>query len=109
MFEVSLARYSRLMKKLILPVLMMGFLTACNDSKGRAPGAETSVSVNLDETKETAKKTFKNAEREIEKGAAKAKDKLEDAGEALSDKLAEAKDKLTDNDKPSVKVEVKKE
>jgi hypothetical protein len=96
------------MKKLFLPVLV-GLLTACSDKAGSEPKAETAVSINLEETKESAKKTFQNAEREIEKGAAKAKDKLEDAGETISDKLAEAKDKLTEDDKASIKVEVKKD
>ena len=97
------------MKKLILPVLLVGLFTACSDSPNSEPKAEASVSVDLDETKKQAKETYQKAEREIEKGAAKAKDKLEDAGEAISDKFAEAKDKLTDNDKPSIKVEVKKD
>jgi hypothetical protein len=97
------------MKKLISSILLVGLFAACSDSGNNAPKAETEVSVDLEKTKEQAKDTFQKAEREIEKGAAKAKDKLEDAGEAISDKFAEAKDKLTDNDKPSIKVEVKKD
>jgi hypothetical protein len=97
------------MKKLFLSFLVLGLFTACSDKSGGEPKAEAAVSVDFDEAKASAKKTLKNAEREIEKGAAKAKDKLEDAGEAISDKLAEAKDKLTDDDKASIKVEVKKD
>src|SRR5687767_6778417 len=97
------------MKKLLFPVILASLVTACSDRNGTEPKAETSVSIDLDKTKEQAKETYKKAEREIEKGAAKAKDKFEEAGEAISDKFEEAKDKLTDNDKPSVKVEVKKD
>ena len=97
------------MKKLFLSVFVVSLAVACSDKGSGEPKAETTVSIDLDETKEAAKKTWQNAEREIEKGAAKAKDKLEDAGEAISDKLAEAKDKLTDDDKASIKVEVKKD
>jgi hypothetical protein len=97
------------MKRIFLPVLVIGLLTACSDSKNREPKAETSVKVDLDSAKESAKDAFEKAGKEIEKGAAKAKDKLQDAGEAISDKVAEAKDKLTDDDKASVKIEVKKD
>ena len=84
-------------------------MAACSDKSGTEPKAETKLSIDLEKTKEQAKDTFQKAEREIEKGAAKAKDKFEEAGAAISDKFEEAKDKLTDNDKPSVKVEVKKD
>ena len=98
------------MKKLLFPVLLASLLTACSDkNSGTGPKAETGVSIDFEKTKEQTKETFKKAEREIEKGAAKAKDKFEEAGEAVADKFEEAKDKLTDNDKPSVKVEVKKD
>jgi hypothetical protein len=97
------------MKKLFFSVILVAVLTACSDKNAASPKAETKVSIDLDKTKEQAKQTFQKAEREIEKGAAKAKDKLEDAGDAIGDKFAKAKDKLTDDDKPSVKIEVKKD
>jgi hypothetical protein len=97
------------MKKLLLPLLVVGLFAACSDKAGGEPKAEASVNVDLEDTKKSVKETYQKAENEIEKGAAKAKDKLEDAGEAISDKFAEAKDKLTDDDKASIKVEVKKD
>lgn len=98
----------RFMKKILLPVLLLGLFTACSE-KSTEPKAEASVSVDVDDTTAAAKEKLQSAGREIEKGAEKAKEKLEDAGEAISDKLSEAKDKLTDDDKASVKVEVKKD
>ena len=95
------------MKKLMFPVLIALALTACSDSK-EGPKAETSVSVDLDKAKEDTKDAFAKAGKEMEKGAEKTKEKLKEAGEAVSDKYEEVKDKVTD-DKPSIKVEVKKE
>ena len=97
------------MKKFLFPVLLVGLLTACSDKSTAEPKIETEASIDFDKTKEQAKDALKKAEREIDKGAAKAKDQFEKAGEAIADKYEEAKDKLTDNDKPSVKVEVKKD
>ena len=80
--------------------------TGCSDSSDGK--AEASVKVDVEDTRESAEKTFKKMGNEIEKGAEKAKDKLEDAGDAIADKFDDAKDKLTDDDK-GISVEVKKD
>ena len=83
--------------------------SGCSRQNNPEPKAEASVSVNTDGAKDSFDKTVNDAERGIKKGAKEAKAKLEDAGEAIKDKFETAKDKLTDNDKPSIKVEVKKD
>ena len=62
-----------------------------------------------DDEHESVKETWNNAEKEIEKGAEKAKAKLEDAGDAIQEKFAEAKEKVTNDDGAKVEVEVKKD
>lgn len=93
------------MKNLFLCLITIGLLCGCANGTDGEPDAEASVNVDTDGMKEA----FNDAEREIEKGAAKAKDKLEDAGDAISDKFEEAKDELSDDNKAEVKVEIEKD
>ena len=96
------------MKKIFLPLLIAGLFAGCSKSNNE-PSAQGSMSVDVEKATESAKKSLSDAGKEIEKGAAKAKEKLDEAGKAVSEKVEEAKDKLTSDDKPSIKVEVKKE
>lgn len=95
------------MKNIFLSVLVVGLFAGCSKSDNE-PSAQGSMSVNVEEATESAKKGLEKAGKEIEKGAEKAKDKLNEAGKAISDKAEEAKDKLT-GDKPSIEIEVKKD
>ena len=88
--------------------VLVCLFTGCAKNGDKA-AAETSVSVDLDDTKDSVKKTFNNAEREIKKGAEKAQAKLEDAGDAIKEKIEETKDKLSDDKKAGISVEVKKD
>ena len=84
---------------------MVGLLAACS-AKVDEDGAEVKID---DDAKESVKETWNNAEKDIEKGAEKAKAKLDDAGDAIQEKFAEAKEKVTDDDGAKVEVEVKKD
>lgn len=91
--------------KFLICAVLVGLLSACS-AKVDGDGAE--IKVNSD-TKDSVKETWNDAGRELEKGAEKAKAKMEDAGDAIKEKFAEAKEKVTDDDGASVKVEVNKE
>ena len=93
------------MKRMIAGSILVGLLAACS-AKVDEDGAEVKID---DDAKESVKETWNNAEKEIEKGAEKAKAKLEDAGDAIQEKFAEAKEKVTDDDGAKVEVEVKKD
>jgi vacuolar-type H+-ATPase subunit E/Vma4 len=93
------------MKRMIAGSILVGLLAACS-AKVDEDGAEVKIN---DDAKESVKETWNNAEKEIEKGAEKAKAKLEDAGDAIQEKFAEAKEKVTDDDGAKVEVEVKKD
>lgn len=85
--------------------MLVGLLSACS-----AKVDENGASVKIDsDAKESVKESWNDAGRELEKGAEKAKAKMEDAGEAIKETFADAKDKVTDEDGASVKVEVKKD
>jgi len=96
------------MKKIFLSLLIAGLFAGCSKSDNE-PGAQGSMSINVENATESAKEGLEKAGKEIEKGAEKAKEKLQEAGEVVSDKVKEAKDELTDDDKASIKVEVKKD
>ena len=93
------------MKRMIAGSILVGLLAACS-AKMDEDGAEVKIN---DDAKESVKETWNNAEKEIEKGAEKAKAKLDDAGDAIQEKFAEAKEKVTDDDGAKVEVEVKKD
>ena len=93
------------MKRMIAGSILVGLLAACS-AKVDEDGAEVKID---DDAKESVKETWNNAEKDIEKGAEKAKAKLEDAGDAIQEKFAEAKEKVTDDDGAKVEVEVKKD
>ena len=84
---------------------MISLLTACS-AKVDEDGAE--VKINSD-AKESVKDSWNDAERELEKGAEKAKAKLEDAGDAIKEGFNETKERLTDDKDAKVEVEVKKD
>jgi len=96
------------MKNLFLSLIVVGLLSACS-SQNDEPRANAEVKIDADDTKDSIKEGFAKAEKEIKNGAEKAGDKLSDAGDAIKDKFEEAKDKLSDDDKASIKVEVKKD
>lgn len=100
------------MRKTALCVLMAGLMTGsmggCSRENGE-PKAEASVKVDLDKTKDSLENAADKVESEVKKGAKEAKAKLEDAGDAIKDKLETAKDKLSDDKKAEVKIEVKKD
>ena len=93
------------MKRMIAGSILVGLLAACS-AKVDEDGAEVRIN---DDAKESVKETWNNAEKEIEKGAEKAKAKLDDAGDAIQEKFAEAKEKVSDDDGAKVEVEVKKD
>lgn len=93
------------MKKFLICSVMISLLTACS-AKVDEDGAE--VKINSD-AKESVKDSWNNAERELEKGAEKAKAKLEDAGDAIKEGFNETKERLTDDKDAKVEVEVKKD
>jgi hypothetical protein len=95
------------MKMIFLSVLVAGLFAGCSKSDNE-PGAQGSMSINVEKATESAKEGLQKAGKEIEKGAEKAKEKLQEAGEVVSEKVKEAKDELTNDDKPSIEVEVKK-
>lgn len=92
-------------KTIAICTFAVGALVGCsqNDSS-----SDRSVSIDLDKQKESVQKTLNNAERELKKGAREAQAKLEKAGDTLKQKAEEVKDKLTDDKKAEVKVDVKK-
>lgn len=93
------------MKKFLICSVMVSLLTACS-AKVDEDGAE--VKINSD-AKESVKDSWNNAERELEKGAEKAKAKLEDAGEAIKEGFNETKERLSDDKDAKVEVELKKD
>jgi hypothetical protein len=93
------------MKRIIAGSVLVGLLAACS-AKVDEDGAEVKIN---EDAKESVKETWNNTEKEIEKGAEKAKAKLEDAGDAIQEKFAEAKEKVTNDDGAKVEVEVKKD
>ena len=93
------------MKRMIAGSILVGLLAACS-AKVDEDGAEVKIN---EDAKESVKETWNNTEKEIEKGAEKAKAKLEDAGDAIQEKFAEAKEKVTNDDGAKVEVEVKKD
>lgn len=88
---------------------MIGLLTACSSQNDDKATAETSINVDLEDTKDAVKKTFNNAEKEIKEGAEQAKEKLADAGDAIKESYEDTKEKLSDDDGAGIEIEVKKD
>jgi hypothetical protein len=93
------------MKRILVCSVLMGLLAACS-AKVDEDGAEVKVNSG---TKDSISENLDKAGDELEKGADKAKAKLENAGEAIKEGFNETKDRLTDDNDASVKVEVKKD
>jgi hypothetical protein len=85
------------MRNVGLLVLVAGLGCFAGCSKNASGKGE--VKIDLNEQKDAMSRAFKDTEKEIKKGAEKAKDSLQDAGEAVKDKIDEAKDKLSSDSK----------
>ncbi|HEV8544207.1 MAG TPA: hypothetical protein VGR78_17600 [Verrucomicrobiae bacterium] len=90
-------------KLLVILAMAVGVLAGCSQ-KDSASG---SVKIDVSSEKDSLQNTLSSAENNIKKGAKEAQAKLEKAGETIKEKAGEAKDKLTDDKKAEVKVEVK--
>lgn len=97
--------YDSAMKRLFVAFIAIGLLAACS-ARVDEDGAEVKID---NDAKESVKETWNNAERELEKGAEKAKAKLEDAGDAIKEGFDETKERLANDNDAKVEVEVKKD
>jgi ElaB/YqjD/DUF883 family membrane-anchored ribosome-binding protein len=97
------------MKKFAMCLTTALFLTACGKEDGDGPKAETTVTVDVEDSKDSLEKSLDKAGREIKAGAKEAQEKLEDAGEAIQEKYEDAKDKLDDDKGAEVEVKINKD